>query len=127
MVPRAELIRDHDDESEVHRALSQHTIQVSFCGFLWLFLLSPHPRRGLATDPHAPPTVASLKSRVTARRLCRFLWGEELSFEVRWMGLLAGNARMAVNWPSQPRRPRCLSYSLVGRIFSILFAILLCA
>ena len=96
MVPRARLIRDHDDECEVHRALTQRTIQVSFCGFLWLFLLSLTPAAAFATDPHDPPTVASLKSESRSATLPFFV-GEELSFEVRWMGILAGNARMAVS------------------------------
>ena len=96
MVPRAWLICDHDDESEVHRALSQRTMQVSFCGLLWLFLLSLTPAAAFATDPHASPTVASLKSESRSATLPFFV-GEELSFEVRWMGLLAGNARMAVS------------------------------
>ena len=96
MVPPAQLIRDHDDESEVHRALSQRTIQVSFRGFLWLFLLSLTPAAAFATDPHAPPTVASLESESRSATLPFFV-GEELSFEVRWMGLLAGHARMAVS------------------------------
>ena len=91
-----QLIRHHDDKSEVHRALSQRTIQVSFCGFLWMFLLSLIPAAAFATDSHASTTVAFLKSE--SRSATRpFFVGEELRFEVRWMGLLAGNARMAVS------------------------------
>src|SRR5215475_2018824 len=96
MVPRAQLIRDHDDKREVHRVLTQRTIQVSFCGFLWLFLLSLTPAAAFATDPHGPPTVASLKSEPRSATLPFFV-GEELSFEVRWMGLRAGNAHMGVS------------------------------
>jgi hypothetical protein len=90
------LIRHHDDKSEVHRALSQRTIQLSFCGFLWLFLLSLIPAAVFATDPHVSTTVASWKSESRSATLPFFV-GEELSFEVRWMGLLAGNARMMVS------------------------------
>jgi Protein of unknown function (DUF3108) len=96
MVPRVSLICDYDAESEVHRALSQRTRHVLFCGFVWLFLLSFTPAAAFATDPHASPTVASLKSESRSATLPFFV-GEELSFEVRWMGLLAGNASMAVS------------------------------
>jgi hypothetical protein len=90
------LLRDHDDESEVLRALSQRTVQVAFCGFLCLFLLSLTPARAFATDPPAPSPVVSLKPESRSAILPAFV-GEELSFEVRWMGLLAGSARMAVS------------------------------
>jgi Protein of unknown function (DUF3108) len=96
MVPRAELIENHDDESEVQSALNQRAIQVSLCGYLVLFLLFLTPARAFATDPPAPPTVASLKSESRSATLPFFV-GEELIFEVRWMGLLAGSARMAVS------------------------------
>jgi hypothetical protein len=96
MVRRATGIWSHEDESEVHRALNQRPIQVSFGGFLWLFLLSFTPATAFATDPHVPPTVASLKSESRSATQPFFV-GEELSFEVRWMGLLAGNAQMAVS------------------------------
>jgi Protein of unknown function (DUF3108) len=96
MVRRAELIWNHDDESEVHCALNQRTIQVSFCGYLVSFLLSLTLATAFATDPHGPPTVASLKSESRSATLPFFV-GEELSFEVRWMGLRAGNAHMAVS------------------------------
>jgi hypothetical protein len=61
-----------------------------------LFLLSLSPATAFATDPQASPTVASLKSESRSATLPFFV-GEELSFEVRWMGLLAGNASMAVS------------------------------
>jgi Protein of unknown function (DUF3108) len=96
MVPRVSLIRDYDAESEVHHALSQRTRHVLLCSFVWLFLLSFTPATAFATDPHASPTVASLKSESRSATLPFFV-GEELSFEVRWMGLLAGNASMAVS------------------------------
>src|SRR5262245_5269057 len=98
MVPRAWLIWYHDDESEVHRALNQCTKQVSFCGWLWLFLLSLTPATVFATDPHVPPTVASLTAELRSASRPFFV-GEELSFELRWMGFLAGHARMAVSSP----------------------------
>jgi hypothetical protein len=69
---------------------------MSLCGVLWLFLLSFTPATAFATDPQAPPTVATLKSESRSAALPFFV-GEELSFEVRWMGLLAGNASMAVS------------------------------
>jgi hypothetical protein len=96
MVPRAELIENHDNESEVQSALNQCTIQVSLCGYLVLFLLFLTPARAFATDPPVSPTVASLKSESRSATLPFFV-GEELIFEVRWMGLLAGSARMAVS------------------------------
>jgi len=89
-------IQHHNDESEVHGALNQRIIQVSFCGFLQLFLLSLTPATAFATDPPAPPTVASLKSESPTAALPFFV-GEELIYEVRWMGFLAGSASMAVN------------------------------
>jgi hypothetical protein len=80
----------------VHRALNHRTIQVSLCAYLLLFLLSITPVTAFATDPPAPPTVASLKSESPSAALPFFV-GEELTFEVRWMGLLAGSASMAVS------------------------------
>ena len=80
----------------MHRALSQRTRQVSFCGFLLLVLLSFTPAAAFVTDPTAPPTVVSLNPEPRSAALPFFV-GEELSFEVRWMGLLAGHARMAVS------------------------------
>jgi Protein of unknown function (DUF3108) len=91
-----QLVENHDDESEVQSALSQRARQVSLCGYLVLFLLSLTPARAFATDPPAPPTVASLKPESRSATLPFFV-GEELIFEVRWMGLLAGSARMAVS------------------------------
>src|SRR5919109_262709 len=78
------------------RALGQRPIQVSFGGFLRLSLPPFPPATAFATDPHVPPTVASLKSESRSATQPFFV-GEELSFEVRWMGLLAGNAHMAVS------------------------------
>src|SRR5919109_1126456 len=96
MVPPALSIQNHTDESEVQRALTQRTVQVSFCGYLLLFLLSLTPAPAFATDPPTPSTVASLKSESRSAALPFFV-GEELIFEVRWMGLLAGSASMAVS------------------------------
>jgi hypothetical protein len=61
-----------------------------------MFLLSLIPAAAFATDSYASATVAFVKSE--SRSAPRpFFVGEELRFEVRWMGLLAGNARMAVS------------------------------
>jgi hypothetical protein len=49
-----------------------------------------------ATDPPAHPTVASLKAESHSAATPLFV-GEELLFEVRWMGILAGNASLAVS------------------------------
>jgi hypothetical protein len=68
---------------------------MSFCGYLLLLLLFLNPATVFATDPSASPTVASLKSESRSAALPFFV-GEELVFEVRWMGLLAGSASMAV-------------------------------
>jgi hypothetical protein len=96
MVPPAKPIWNHDHESGVHSALNQRTLHVSSFGYALIFLLSLPPATAFATDSPAPPTVASLKfeSRPAAMP---FFVGEELVFELRWMGLRAGNARMAVS------------------------------
>jgi hypothetical protein len=49
-----------------------------------------------ATDSPSPQTVASLKSELRPAAVPFFV-GEELVFEVRWMGVLAGHASMAVS------------------------------
>jgi hypothetical protein len=94
-----QLIRHHDDQSEVHRALSQRTRQVSFCGFISLFLLSLTLAAAFATDSHTSTPVATLQSEQSESRSATlpFFVGEELRYEVRWMGLMAGKARMAVS------------------------------
>jgi hypothetical protein len=96
MVPPASSILTQNDESEVHCVLNQRRIQLSFGSYLLLFLLSLTPATAFATDPPTPPTVASLKSESRSAALPFFV-GEELIFEVRWMGLLAGSASMAVS------------------------------
>jgi Protein of unknown function (DUF3108) len=96
MVPPAKPIWNHDNESGVHSALSQRPRHVLSCGYVLIFLLSLPPATALATDSPDPPTVASLKSESRSAALPFFV-GEELIFEVRWMGLLAGSASMAVS------------------------------
>ena len=96
MVPPAQSFRIYDDESGVQSALDQRTIQVSYFGYILIFFLSLTPPTAFATDSPAYPTVASLKSESRSAALPFFV-GEELLFEVRWMGLLAGSASMAVS------------------------------
>jgi hypothetical protein len=96
MVPAAESIWNHDDESGVHGALNQRPIHVSYCGYILIFLLSLTPATAFATDSPSPQTVATLKSESRPAAMPFFV-GEELVFELRWMGLLAGNASMAVS------------------------------
>jgi hypothetical protein len=96
MVPPARLIWNHGDESGVHRALNRPTIRVSYLGYILIFLLSLTPATAIATDSPSPQAVASLKSESRSAAVPFFV-GEELLFELRWMGLLAGNARMAVS------------------------------
>jgi Protein of unknown function (DUF3108) len=96
MVPPAKPIWNHDNESGVHSALSQRPRHVLSCGYVLIFLLSLPPATALATDSSDPPTVASLKSESRPAAMPFFV-GEELVFELRWMGLRAGNASMAVS------------------------------
>jgi hypothetical protein len=96
MVPPAKSIWNHDDESGVHSALNQRTIHVSYCGYILIFLLFLTPATAFATDFPSPHAVASLKSEARPADVPFFV-GEELVFELRWMGLLAGNASMAVS------------------------------
>src|SRR5919108_2666685 len=96
MVPQAATIWNHGNESEVHSALNQRTVRVPFRSYLLLIFLALTPATAFATAPPAPPTVASLQSESRSATLPFFV-GEELIFEVRWMGLLAGNASMAVS------------------------------
>jgi Protein of unknown function (DUF3108) len=96
MVPAAGSIGNHGDESGVHGALNQRTIHLSYCGYILIFLLSLTSVTAFATDSPSPQTVASLKSESRPAALPFFV-GEELLFEVRWMGFLAGNASMAVS------------------------------
>jgi Protein of unknown function (DUF3108) len=95
MVPAAKMISNHNNESGVHGALSQCTIRVSYFGYILVILLSITPTTAFATEA-PPPTVASLKPESRPAAAPLFV-GEELVFEVRWMGLLAGNASMAVS------------------------------
>ena len=63
-------------------------------GFLYfLFFI---PAMAYATDPPSPPAVASLTFESSPAAAPLFA-GESLSFEVRWMGLLAGTASMDVS------------------------------
>jgi hypothetical protein len=96
MVPAARLNWYYDDESGVHGALSQPTILVSYFGYILLFLLSLAPATAIATDSPSPQAVASLRSESRSAAVPFFV-GEELRFELRWMGLLAGTASMAVS------------------------------
>ena len=96
MVPPASSILTQNDESEVHCVLNPRRMQLSLCGYHLLFLLFLTPATAFATDPPTPPTVASLKSESRSAALPFFV-GEELIFEVRWMGLLAGSASMVVS------------------------------
>lgn len=95
MVPAARWIWNHD-ESGVHSALNQCAIHVSYFGYILVFLLSLTPATAFATDFLSPQAVASLKSE-SRPAVVPFFVGEELVFEVRWMGLLAGNASMTVS------------------------------
>jgi hypothetical protein len=61
-----------------------------------LFVLSFFPAPVFATDPFPSSTVARVDSAPRSA-VVPFFVGEELVFEVRWMGLLAGNASMAVH------------------------------
>jgi hypothetical protein len=96
MVPAAKLISNHDNESGVYGALNQCTIHVSYFGYVLIILLSFTPATAFAAEATSPPAVASLKSESRPAAAPLFV-GEELVFEVRWMGLLAGNASMAVS------------------------------
>jgi Protein of unknown function (DUF3108) len=96
MVPAAKTISNHNNESGVHGALNQCTIRVSYFGYILVILLSITPTTAFATEAPPPPTVASLKPESRPAAAPLFV-GEELVFEVRWMGLLAGNASMAVS------------------------------
>jgi Protein of unknown function (DUF3108) len=95
MVPPARSRWNHADESGVHPALNRRTIQVPFFGYSLIFLLSLTPATAFATDSPSPQAVASLKSESRPAAVPFFV-GEELVFELRWMGFLAGNASMAV-------------------------------
>jgi hypothetical protein len=96
MVPPAQSFRDHDDEHGVQSALNQRTISVSSFGHVLIFILSLIPPTAFATDSPSSQTVASLKSESHSAAMPFFV-GEELRFEVRWMGLVAGNASLAVS------------------------------
>jgi len=96
MVPPTQPFRNHDDESGVQSALNQRAIHVLYFGYILIFSLSLIPPPAFATDSPFPQPVASLKSESRSLALPFFV-GEELLFEVRWMGLLAGSARMAVS------------------------------
>jgi hypothetical protein len=96
MVHAAKITSNDDNESGVHGALNQCTIHVSYFGYFLVILLSLIPTPAFVTEAPSPPAVASLKSESRLVAAPLFV-GEELVFEVRWMGLLAGNARMAVS------------------------------
>ena len=96
MVPAAKMISDYDDESGVHGTLNQCTIHVSYLAYILIILLSLTPTTAFVTEAPSPPAMASLKPESRPAAAPLFV-GEELVFEVRWMGLLAGHARMAVS------------------------------
>ena len=96
MVPAAISIRDCDAESGVSSALNQHTRFVSSLARILILVLSLPPAIASATDAALPQAVAYLEAKPGLATV-PFAVGEELLFEVRWMGLLAGNASMAVN------------------------------
>src|SRR5262245_29358149 len=96
MVPPAQLFQNHADESGVHSALNQRIFHASYPSYLLVLFLSLIPPTAFATASPSHPTVASSKSESRSAPTPFFV-GEELRFEVRWMGLLAGNASMAVS------------------------------
>src|SRR5919106_494075 len=96
MVPPAQPFQNHADESGVQSALNQRVFRASYPSYILILFLSLIPPTAFATDSPSHPTVASLKSESRSAAMPFFV-GEELRFEVRWMGLLAGNASMAVN------------------------------
>jgi Protein of unknown function (DUF3108) len=95
MVPPARPVWNHD-ESGVHSVLNQRTIRASYFGYILIFFLSLTPATAFATDVPSPQTVASPKSESRPAAVPFFV-GEELIFEVRWMGMLAGSASMTVS------------------------------
>jgi hypothetical protein len=95
MVPPARSLWNYD-ESGVRSVLNQCTNCVWYFGYTLIFFLSLTPATAFATDFPSPQTVASLKSESRPAAVPFFV-GEELVFEVRWMGLLAGNASMTVS------------------------------
>ena len=96
MVPPAQPFQNHADESGVQSALNQRIFHASYPSYLLVLFLSLIPPTAFATDSPSHPTVAFLKSESRSASTPFFV-GEELRFEVRWMGLLAGNASMAVS------------------------------
>jgi len=96
MVPAIQLFQSHADESGVQSALNHRLSTVAYLGYFLIFSLSFLPPMTFATDPPPHPTVAFLKSESRSETMPLFV-GEELLFEVRWMGLLAGNASLAVS------------------------------
>ena len=96
MVPPAQPSQNHADESGVQSALNQRVFRASYPSYILILFLSLIPPTAFATDSPSHPTVASLKSESRSAAMPFFV-GEELRFEVRWMGLLAGNASMAVS------------------------------
>jgi Protein of unknown function (DUF3108) len=69
---------------------------VSSLARILIFVLTLPPALASATDTAPPQAVACLEVKPDLATV-PFSVGEELLFEVRWMGLLAGNASMAVN------------------------------
>jgi hypothetical protein len=84
------------DESGVQSTLNACSSKLLSLTYLVLFVLSFFPTPVFATDPLPSNAVARLESTPRPAPVPFFV-GEELVFEVRWMGLLAGNASMAVN------------------------------
>lgn len=96
MVPAVQPFPNHADESGVQSVLNQSLIRVLYPSYILIFFLSLLPPMAFATDSPSHPTVASLKSESRSATMPLFV-GEELLFDVRWMGLMAGNASMAVS------------------------------
>jgi Protein of unknown function (DUF3108) len=69
---------------------------VSSLARILIFVLTLPPAIASATDTAPPQAVACLEVMPDLATV-PFSVGEELLFEVRWMGLLAGNASMAIN------------------------------
>lgn len=80
----------------MHGALNQCIRYALSVGYILLLLLPFTPATVYATDGPLPPTVASTRSDPHPVGAPGFV-GEALLFEVRWMGLLAGNASMTVS------------------------------
>jgi len=73
-------------------------VVASRIAYVLVFVLSLAPTAALATAHTLPSAVASLEPKPPLAQVPFFV-GEELVFEVRWIGLLAGHASMAVGSP----------------------------